>query len=200
MLLGVVLCGGKSSRMGSDKGLIKTENDLTWSEAAYHKLQRLELDVFVSINPSQRETYKDIFPTSILIEDEMAPVFTFEGPLRGILSLHRLYPEHDVFVLACDMTEMDLSTLQQLMDNYTRFKNDYDNFVFQCKKRLEPLCCIYGHRGLRKLYYRAIHGQLYHQSLQQVLSSSQSSVIQVNDQCAQLFTNYNNPVDTSKEK
>ena len=51
-LIGVVLCGGKSSRMGSDKGLLKL-NDKTWAELAVKKMEQLRIPVYVSINETQ---------------------------------------------------------------------------------------------------------------------------------------------------
>lgn len=196
MILGIVLCGGKSSRMGSDKGLIRKEDSLTWAEAAYHKLQRLDLEVFVSIHPVQKNTYRKVFPSSLVIEDELAPVFSFEGPLRGLLSVHRLYPEHDIFSLACDMQELPLPLLEELMETYQRQKNDYEYFCFQCRKKVETSCAILGHRGLRKIYYRAIHGQLFHHGLLQALTGTQTRKLLVREQDSGFFHPRDFPVST----
>ena len=43
-MIGVVLCGGNSTRMGSDKGLLKEEEE-TWAELAGRKLKALQLPV-----------------------------------------------------------------------------------------------------------------------------------------------------------
>ena len=51
-MLGVVLCGGQSSRMGTDKGLIKL-NANTWAQAAVDKMLLLKLKVVLSVNATQ---------------------------------------------------------------------------------------------------------------------------------------------------
>jgi len=40
-MIGVVLCGGQSSRMHADKGLIKVQG-VTWAEAAFQKMEALQ--------------------------------------------------------------------------------------------------------------------------------------------------------------
>lgn len=51
-MTGVVLCGGQSARMKTDKGLI-TLNRFTWAQSAFNKLTEFKMPVFVSINSGQ---------------------------------------------------------------------------------------------------------------------------------------------------
>ena len=48
-LLGVVLCGGQSKRMGSDKGLL-VKDGKPWAMCIADKLEKAALPVVVSIN------------------------------------------------------------------------------------------------------------------------------------------------------
>src|SRR5215212_9639839 len=101
-MIGVILAGGQSTRMGRDKGLLK-QNDVTWSEIAASKLALLQIPVFCSVNQWQLEVYSKIFLAGNLIVDDEC-IFV-KGPLLGLLSIHQKFPDEDVLVLACDMIE-----------------------------------------------------------------------------------------------
>jgi molybdopterin-guanine dinucleotide biosynthesis protein A len=51
-MTGLLLCGGKSSRMGSDKGLLSAEG-ITWAATAYNKLSTVASLIFISVNDEQ---------------------------------------------------------------------------------------------------------------------------------------------------
>jgi len=47
-MLGIILCGGESSRMGTDKGLL-IKDQKTWTRATFEKLELLSIPVKISI-------------------------------------------------------------------------------------------------------------------------------------------------------
>src|SRR6478736_4937710 len=98
-MIGVVLCGGKSSRMGMDKGLLK-ERDKTWSQIAVEKLSSLPLHSVVSINSSQQGSYSVFFFNDQLIIDKE---LNAKGPLLGLLSVHSQFINEDMLILGCDL-------------------------------------------------------------------------------------------------
>ena len=53
-MLGVVLSGGQSSRMGTDKGLIKLESK-SWAQIALDKLAAFQIPVVVCVDGKQQE-------------------------------------------------------------------------------------------------------------------------------------------------
>src|SRR5215831_18844742 len=112
-MLGVVLCGGQSTRMGSDKGLL-TSNQYTWAQEAAAKLTALSMPVLVSVNSRQLESYATLYESSFLIPDDTT--LRLGGPLSGILSVHRKFPKEDLMVLACDMLLMESFILRELYD------------------------------------------------------------------------------------
>ena len=77
-LLGVILCGGESKRMGSDKGLLQKDGR-AWVSIIAEKLVSIGLPVVVSINGQQRESYAGLFSSNDLIVDSIA----IQGPLKG---------------------------------------------------------------------------------------------------------------------
>lgn len=154
MIRGVVLCGGESKRMGSDKGLLPL-GDKNWATLAFHKLEQLNIPVCISINPMQLHTYGHFFSSEQLILDEICA----KGPLKGLLSVHVKYPDEDLLLLACDMTEMDVDTLQVLLDETSSFPG-FDFYVYARKENLEPLCALYPSTSLKKLYLELEDGNL----------------------------------------
>ena len=53
-MYGLILCGGKSSRMGTDKGLLKLEAN-TWAQTAVDKLSELSIPVKLSVNKNNMQ-------------------------------------------------------------------------------------------------------------------------------------------------
>lgn len=186
-MLGVILSGGQSSRMGSDKGLLMT-NGKPWAQHAYDKLQKLDIPVVISINPLQQSQYENIFPPELLISDLDA--LDFKGPLAAVLSVHSKYPKEDLFVLACDMTEMETSILRELHDHY-RQKPFFDAFVFAIDGEPEPLCSIYTHKGLSAILKRHLAREIFKKSMKKMLECLPALWIPVPSEKTAYFKNVN---------
>lgn len=146
-MIGIVLCGGQSSRMGIDKGFIKSE-DNTWAQTAANKLADLQLPVMISVSQQQFADYSSIFSSSQLIVDNTS--LHIKGPLLGILSAYLQNPSKDIFAFACDMPLMESSILKELYLLYQQH-NQYDAFVFTTDGEPEPLCGIYTAKGLTSI-------------------------------------------------
>lgn len=177
-LLGVVLCGGKSTRMGSDKGLLMKGN-LCWAQIIAEKFTLLNLPYFLSINLEQTEGYAEFFKKDVLIVDDTE---ANDGPLNGLLSAHQKHPEKDLFIMACDMVDMATETLNKLIHQY-QSHTQYDFYAYHNDICWEPLCAIYTAKGLKKLHTNNPS------SLQKILSSNNTFKIQIVD--LKSFKNYN---------
>ena len=132
---GLVLAGGKSRRMGSDKASLVHEGETQLDRAM--NLLGAHLDhVFVStsadqVNDPVRRNYEQIV-------DGYADL----GPVAGILSAMDRNPDVNWLVLACDLPNLDEATIAFLLDNVstehvaTAYRSVHDDLP-------EPLCAIY---------------------------------------------------------
>ena len=134
LLNGLVLAGGKSARMGYDKGLI----DWNGKEQQYYLadlLKNICTQVYISCRPDQQKEIDSKYQT-------LADTFTGLGPYGAILSAFRKKPDTAWLVVACDLPLLDIDTLQYLKDNRntssmaTAFESPYNNLP-------EPLITIW---------------------------------------------------------
>jgi len=166
-MMGVVLCGGNSTRMGKDKGLLMTE-ETPWAEWAAQKLEQLGIPFCISINEKQLESYSHHFESERLIVD----AFEVPGPLRGIFSAHNQFPHHDLFIVACDLPDISMELMQKLLHVFRSYEGSHDFFVYQHEDVMEPLLGIYTREGLQKIVDLHALGQLDKFSMKHVLEIS----------------------------
>ncbi|TLP80602.1 NTP transferase domain-containing protein [Maribacter sp. ACAM166] len=140
-LYGLVLSGGKSTRMGEDKGLI-TYHKLPQREHLYHLLKGVCNRTFISVRSDQEKGISQEFETMI-DKDE------YRGPYNGLLSAHAEHPEVAWLVLACDLPLVDKDALQQLIDG--RNLNKIASAFADVENPLpEPLCAIWEPESLKQ--------------------------------------------------
>jgi molybdopterin-guanine dinucleotide biosynthesis protein A len=187
-MTGVVLCGGSSTRMGTDKGLLKDEEQ-TWAELAARKLTALQLPVVISVNQQQRQLYEQIFfPEQLIVDSDS---FSAKAPLFGLLSVHLQFSKEDLFVLACDIKNMTTDLMQQLLDEYKQ--ETHEAYVYQTGETPQPLCGIYTASGLCRIYDLLRKGKLKRFSMMYALEVLNTKYIPVKDTGLAFFNNYNSP-------
>lgn len=186
-MLGIVLCGGQSLRMGTDKGLLNHQDRL-WAQAACDKLSSLNLPVKFSVNPSQQETYTSYFGNEQLIVDD--PSLDIRGPLLGVLTAHLSNPEEDLFLLACDMLLMEIGFLEKLI-HAVKADDAFDAYIFIKDVQQEPLCGIYKAEGLKKIVHLLQTNGLAKHSMKYVLSNLRVCETAIGDQDYRYFSNFN---------
>lgn len=140
-LYGLVLSGGKSTRMGEDKGLI-TYHDLPQREHLYHLLNEVCEQSFISIRKDQEKDISNTFNTIIDKDD-------FRGPYNGLLSAHIAHPEAAWLVLACDLPLIDKKALQELIAARNTEKIA-SAFADATNPLPEPLCAIWEPEALKQ--------------------------------------------------
>lgn len=193
-MVGVVLSGGQSSRMGTDKGLIRLEAR-NWAQTACEKLAALSLPVVVSVNTTQFDTYASIFSREQLVKDDDG--LTLKGPLLGVLSAHEKYPQDDLFVLACDLPLMEQSVLEQLLAAWQSLAEEgsdapaKDACLFTNHDQSEPLCAIYSARGLAVILQVYQAQQLQKFSMKYMLQQLDVHYIPIRPVQERSFRNFN---------
>jgi len=138
-LYGLILSGGKSTRMGTDKGLLeyhgKPQRDYLFELA-----QQFCDKVFHSIRQEQQQEFEE-FPS---IVDQNG----YRGPFNGISSAHEKYPQAAWLVLACDLPLLDSTSIQQLIAKRDSTKVA-TSFATQRTKLPEPLVTIWEPTGIQ---------------------------------------------------
>ncbi|RZK67827.1 MAG: molybdenum cofactor guanylyltransferase [Pedobacter sp.] len=193
MMIGVVLCGGQSVRMGTDKGLLNHQDKL-WAKLAADKLTSIGLQVKFSVNPTQEEKYNNYFDKAHLITD--AQSLDMKGPLLGVLSAHLANPNDDLFLLACDMLLMETDVLEKLLKTFS-VSDIFDAYIFTKNEQQEPLCGIYTSAGLEKILHMLQDGRLLKHSMKFVLSNLKVSEIRVEDKDYRSFDNFNSHAEVN---
>lgn len=140
-LFGLVLSGGKSSRMGEDKGLIPYHG-IPQRNYLYQLLNKVCDASFMSVREDQVE---DIDSDINCIVDTNE----FRGPYNGLLSAHRKFPEAAWLVLACDLPLIDENALSELISQRDATKMA-TAFANADNPLPEPLCAIWEPIALKK--------------------------------------------------
>jgi molybdopterin-guanine dinucleotide biosynthesis protein A len=188
-MIGLVLCGGQSERMGSDKGILLA-NGQTWANLAEAKLKALNLPVKFSINANQESDYGNLFQKENLIADNLT--LHIGGPLKGVLSAYLSAPAEDLVVLACDLIKMDVSIMNKLM-NERENHPDFDAYVFLNNDFYEPLCGIYTEKGLAKIMKLYKEGNLKKHSMHATLELLNTRKLILSSAEKSSFKNFNSP-------
>ena len=133
---GIVLCGGKSERMGQDKAFIKYHNIAQYAHVA-ELMKPFVKDTYISCKTHQS---KDIHPDYKFVLDK--DTFDNAGPMTGLLSTFDENPNTAILLLACDYPNLkaeDIALLMQARQEGTDvvcFTNSMTGFD-------EPLIAIY---------------------------------------------------------
>ena len=140
-LNGLVLVGGKSSRMGKDKSMLAYHGE-TQTQYVAKLLSGFCNEVFVSVRENRPE----------LKLPQIADKYIDIGPMGGILSAMRQDPEAAWLVMACDLPFATNETLDYLIKHRNPFRNG-TAFISVEDGFPEPLCAIYEPKALLSLLW-----------------------------------------------
>jgi molybdopterin-guanine dinucleotide biosynthesis protein A len=106
-LLGLVLIGGESRRMGTDKAALTYHEEPQWLHSA-RLLHQQCAEVYLSEKTDSQRGAEAGFPS-------LPDRFDVGGPLNGILSALDARPDAAWLVLACDLPGFDAAELEHLV-------------------------------------------------------------------------------------
>ena len=134
-LYGLVMAGGKSSRMQTDKGELQYHAAISQRSFTYELLSQFCEKTFISCRQNQVANLP-VNQEYILDED------LYGGPANGILSAFHHFPNKAFLVIAVDLPHISVQTIQQLIEQRdpTKMATAY---ALQGSDKPEPLIAIW---------------------------------------------------------
>lgn len=129
-ITGIILAGGKSSRMQVDKALLKL-GDKTVIEIVAAKLKSIFNEVLISANDSKEYDFLKL----PIVND----VFIGKGPLAGIHSALKYSSTEKNFIISCDMPLVSV----ELINFISSYNSNKEIILPEAAGRIQQLCGIY---------------------------------------------------------
>jgi molybdenum cofactor guanylyltransferase len=179
----LVLAGGKSERMGTDKTLLSYHSAPQWLHLA-QLAKSLDLDVYMSCREDQAGLYNE-YP---VIVDRIVGI----GPIGAILSAFLSDPNSAWLVMATDMPNINSNRIQELLTlrDCTKIATTYVQVETQLA---EPLFSVYEPRAYPLLLAHLSDGR---SCPRQFLK--RDDVCKIPTTNAEDFTNVNTPEEFEK--
>jgi molybdopterin-guanine dinucleotide biosynthesis protein A len=143
-LLGLVLAGGRSSRMQRDKATLAYRPGETQLDSAMKLLEGRVARAWLSVRADQQQDPVRARYPQIVDRGDV------QGPIAGIIAAMDAHPTSAWLVLAVDLPFLDSRTLDALIAgrapdaDATAFRSSHDGLP-------EPLCAIYEPRSREKI-------------------------------------------------
>ncbi len=118
----LIMCGGQSERMGTDKSMINYHG-LPQCYHLYNMAKKVFSDVYLSVNEFQSKKIEPIYKFSVDDADK-----NNHGPMAGLLTAMGKFPGRSFFVMGCD---------------YPFLKKDYIQFFISWIKDSSRPACFY---------------------------------------------------------
>jgi molybdopterin-guanine dinucleotide biosynthesis protein A len=181
-LNGLVLAGGKSTRMGTDKGML-SYFDIPQRDHTIRLLEEQGLDTYVSVRADQEiENHRTIQDT-----------FVGLGPFGAICSAFMNNPNQAYLVLATDLPFVTKKTLGTLLSKRNP-KKIATAIKGQGKQFMEPLVTIWEPKAYPILLQYLAQG---YSCPRKILINSDVEIVEVADDCIQ---NINTPEEFQQAK
>ena len=170
----VILCGGRSSRMGKDKALLPFGKYDTLIEYQYKKFSKFFKKVYISSKIDKFNFEAEI------IYDINQDIFS---PMIALKSIMNTLDITDIFIITVDVPLVKIETIDKLIVNSL----NYDITIARDKDKIHNLCGIFNisiKSTINNLLKKDIHKVNYLikmvKSTQQILFSNEKQFININ--------------------
>ena len=174
-----ILCGGKSSRMQSEKGLVLYQN----KPFIEHIIEAV-LPISQNIQLINNTNVYDYLPYR-----KIKDIIIDKGPIGGIYSALVNSETEMNLILSCDIPLISTKMLQQLM---AKHNSSFDVSIFEETNRIHPLIGIYSKNMLRVLKKAIDDNEL---KMMQFISNANHQLIWIEDENKYIFQNINSLVE-----
>jgi molybdenum cofactor guanylyltransferase len=129
-ITGIILCGGRSSRMQTNKALLKL-GDKTVIEIVAAKLKSIFNEVLISDNDSKQYDFLNL--------PVVYDIFIGKGPLSGIHSALKYSSTKNNFIISCDIPLISIELIKYLIN----LNSEKSILLPKSNGRIQQLCGIY---------------------------------------------------------
>jgi molybdopterin-guanine dinucleotide biosynthesis protein A len=178
-ITGIILAGGKSSRMGTEKGLIIYKNK-PFVEHIIEAMSPLVDNIIIISNNKTYESfgfkcYEDLIKNT--------------GPLAGIYTGLRYSKTNNNLIVSCDIPLIKTVVLQKLIDQ----KNDASEVIqIQSQGKNMPLIALYK-KSCEVIFMEELHQN--QKKVQKALKKCNVKTVIIDGSLEQVTANINTPED-----
>ena len=187
-ITGIILCGGKSSRMLTNKALLKLK-DKTVIEIVLSEMNKVFSEVILSANEFNDFSFLNI----PIVEDS----FVYRGPLAGIYSALKESKTKKNFITTCDLPLIN----HKMIEHISKIESDKEIVIPVINGSPQKLFGLYNKSLIQKIEEifslseidKSIKGSIY--ELHEISSVELIEIEQLPFYYKKMFTNMNAPED-----
>lgn len=186
-ITGIILAGGKSSRMGSDKGIV----NLNGKKFIEHILEAVLPNVNEVLIIANNDNFNNLGYK--VIKDKIKDC----GPLGGIYTgLMNSKTENNIIV-SCDIPFINSDLVKYIIEN----TSNADITVPIYKGNIEPLCAVYTKRTSDQIYNLIMNKDLKIQNILKYFITKELFITKMQKfYTDKLFVNINTPEELKQQK
>lgn len=181
-ITGIILAGGKSSRMGTDKGTLRL-NNITFTQHIINNLAPIVDEIIIV---SDNKIY-DQFGVK-RVQDNVKDY----GPIAAVYTGLKASKTDYSLIISCDSPKVDIDVFKPLLENRN---NKYDIVQYICNTRTTPLTALYNKKCL-PIFKLALKNKI--QKLRFVVKQLEHKTIPAPDNLKCKLINLNTPKDLEK--